>query len=138
MRGSMVGVQPAPIRVLLLMLLLVAATVMSSDRLQRVLATHAVKPAVLAELLGVNRVDDDPVRPDRFRHRLSGELAERIAIALRGPCRDCHGTFDRGIIRRQEDAPLRLHRQDAVAGLEVEMVGHVLRQGCRDRSPSLA
>ncbi len=107
-------------------------------RLQRVLVTHAVKAAVLAQLLGVNRVDHEPVDPDRFRHRLLGKLAEGVSISLRGARRDPKGVLDRGIIRRQQDASLRLHREEPVTGPEVEMVRHVLRQRRRDRSPSLA
>src|SRR5688500_18415439 len=69
--------------------------------------------------------------------RSLGQLAQRVAIANPALLEDLHGLVEIRVEGRQKDAVLRLDDEHLVTGLNVKLLGHLLRQGCRDRAASL-
>lgn len=109
---------------------------------ENVLVPNSRQAAMLAELVIVDGADDRPTQPPGLRttfpHRLLGQLSEGVAVFLGGSAGDSQGTLDFGVVRGQQNSPIRFHRQHAIAGLQSQTIGHILRQGGADRATGLA
>ena len=100
-------------------------------RFQGLLVAHARQPAVLSELVGVDRVDDETAEPPRFatlRHRLLRQLAQGCAVFLGGPGGNRQRAFGALVVGGQQNATIGFDRQDPVPRFEAKPVGHVFRQ----------
>ena len=106
-------------------------------RLDRALVADSTSPAVLPELVRVNRVENSPRDPERLAQRLLCQLSEGVAILARSSLVNFHGIGERRIIRSEEYAGIGFHGEDLIAGLELEARGHFLRDGGADGSSRL-
>src|SRR5260370_19718301 len=61
-----------------------------------------------------------------------------MAIALRRRGREGQGLGNSGVIRGEQDAPVRFPREQLVPGSDLQAVGHILREGSTHRAPGAA
>src|SRR5260370_4267490 len=61
-----------------------------------------------------------------------------MAIALRRRGREGQGLGNGGVIRGEQDAPVRFPREQLVPGSDLQAVGHILREGSTHRAPGAA
>jgi hypothetical protein len=95
---------------------------------------------MLSELIGMNRINNQPAQPAWFpaaRHWLLRQLAQGVSILLGGFAGDRECAFDLRIVRREQNPSVGLDGEDAVPRLEMEAIGHVFRQGRAHRATGL-
>lgn len=84
------------------------------------------------QLIVVDGINDQPGQPSwlgpALCHNLSGQLAEGVAIFLRGLCGDLQRTLGFRVVRCQKNPAVGFNSQDPVTGLEPESIGHVFWQ----------
>jgi len=93
------------------------------------------------DLVVMDRIDDDMSQPLGLTtpgHGLPREFSERIPILLGRSCGHSQCPFGFGVVGREENAAVCLHREHAVTGLEPQAIGHVLRQRGTYRATGLA
>jgi hypothetical protein len=88
--------------------------------------------AMFTHLIRVDRVDDGAREPRglgyvAFRQDLLREFAKSVAIPFGGLRGHLQCAFGFGIIRREQNAPIGLDREDTISGLEPEAIRHVFR-----------
>ena len=97
---------------------------------------------MLTKLIIVNGINDDSAEPlgleATFGQRLLGQLSKCVAIFLRRLGGYLQGAFNFRIVGCQENAPVRFHGQDAIAGFQSQTVGHVFGQRGTDGAAGLA
>jgi len=98
------------------------------NRLETVFITEPETTAMLANLVRVDGIHNDARQPRGFggsrSQRLLGQLAEDVAVLLRGPARRFEGSLGRRVVRCQQHPAVRLDREHGVARLTMQPVGH--------------
>jgi hypothetical protein len=92
---------------------------------------------VPAQLVEMDRLDDQPFDPPGLTHASLGEGAEGVAVFLGSARSDRQRVLEGRIVRGQQDTALGLDGKDAIAWGQAEALGHVLGQGCSYGSPDL-
>ena len=88
---------------------------------QGVLVPNAGQAPMFPDLVVMDGIDDDTSQPPGLTtpgHRLLRQFSERIPILLGRFCGQSQCPFGFGVVGREENAPVCLHREHAVAGLE--------------------
>ncbi len=87
---------------------------------------------MFAQLVEVDGFDDEPGKPAWGSRHLLSELAECVAKLFGRLGCDGQGFYRVGIIRTEEHAGVGFNGENAVTGLEIEAIGHVLGNGGAD------
>lgn len=112
------------------------------DGLKSILVPEPWQTTVRTDSIEMDSVHHQAVYPDRFlqsaSHGLLRQLAKGISVLASDPCRDRKGSLYFGVVGGQQDAPVRLHGQNPIAGTEVKPLRHVLWQSGPDGASNLS
>jgi hypothetical protein len=110
--------------------------------LESVLVADSRQPAMFAQLIMVDGVNDNAAEPVGLAtspgHRLFGEFSKRVTVLFGGLRSNLQRAFGFWIVRCEENSPVRFHGENAIPRFQAKTVGHILGQRGADGTTGLA